>query len=151
MTYKGIQKLIKSLTTYYPRTYSPAMTEERAKALSEDFYKAFSKYDDDAVLNAAYNWHLKRSEACTVADLYGMLYGMERISDDEYERPTRWVDVFDDKDGYIYATNTKTKEIECIWKPNWSKERRFTYKGETVVLPAKSKLQTLKEHGIVKY
>lgn len=151
MTLQGVAKLIERLSVYYPRVYSPNMPESRGKMLVQDFMKAFEKYSDEAVLEAAYKWHLKNSQSCNVADLIGMLYGMERIDDEEYKKPTTWKNYFEDADGYGYATNVKTKEIECIWKPNWKNERRAKINGEWMVFPPKGKIQTLREHGLVRY
>jgi hypothetical protein len=127
------------------------MVPERAKAMFDDYMRAFARYDDDDVLQVAYDWHLKNNQACTVADLIAALYGMQRISSDEFDHPTRWTNYFEDDDGYGYATNSKTKEIECIWKPRWREERTRVINGETVVFPEKYKIQTLREHGLIKY
>ena len=154
MTSNGVRKLISNLAVYYPRSYPPSMTEDRAKALYEDLTKAFAEYKDNDVLKAAYDLHLTSTEGITVADIIGKLYGMKRISDEEYDKPTTWYNYFEDEpdgSGYGYATNSKTKEIDCIWKPRWAKERSFDFNGRHVVLPRKLKTQTLKEHGIVKY
>lgn len=151
MTLQGIRKLITNLAAYYPKSYPPSMTDDRAKALTEDFAKTFANYKDDDVIKAAYDLHLTSTESITVADIMGKLYGMKKISDEEYDKPTTWYNYFEDDDGYGYATNSKTKDIDCIWKPRWSKERVLEYDGRRVVLPRKLKTQTLKEHGIVKY
>ena len=151
MTSKGIKQLVTNLAIYYPKAYPPSMTEDRAKALVEDLTKSFENYNDDDVLKAAYDLHLTSTESITVADIIGKLYGMKHISDEEYNKPTTWYNYFEDDEGYGYATNSKTKEIDCIWKPRWSKDREFEYNGRKVFLKRKLKTQTLKEHGIVKY
>lgn len=150
MTTDGIKKLIGNLATYYPRVYPPSMDQNRMKALTADFAKSFEKYSDEAVLDAAFKWHLQNSQACTVSDLIAGLYGMVPITTEEYNNPTVWKDYFEDADGYGYATNSKTGEIDCVWKPQWSKERTLEIDGREVTLPRKLKTQTLRERGIVK-
>ena len=84
-----------------------------------------------------------------MADLVGEIYNMTPITQEEFDRPSSWKDYFEDSEGYGYATNCATHEIDCIWKPNWKKERILEVDGREVILPAKMKSRVLKEHGIV--
>ena len=162
MDRNGANEVLRLLKGYYPGKYPDNMSDDKAKFVVDDIEESFKRYDSHVIVRAYKEWHLHFSNAPSIADIKGMLSAADKKPDPS---PTKWVNYFEDCEGYGYAMNSKTHEYECIWKPHWNKERDYVFpknmtatdldgvvteyrEGERVHLPAVSKAETLRRFGI---